>query len=127
MLGRLAALASRFPKRVVAVAVVFALVAAALGGNVASRLGPYSADDPASESSRVSSQLTAATGLETTDNVVVLVTPVSQQKVGQVAHVLDADPSIGHVASWYSTHDRAMRSRDGKSTYVVGSFRDGAS
>src|SRR3954452_10603282 len=117
MLGRLAALASRFPKRVVAVAVVFAVVAGALGGNVASRLGPYSADDPASESSRVSDQLAAATGLETSDNVVALVTPVSQDKVGRVAHVLDSDPAIGQVASWYSTHDRAMRSRDGRSTY----------
>jgi RND superfamily putative drug exporter len=54
MFTALAKLATRRPKRVVVGAVVLFVAAAALGGNVAQRLGPYGADDPATESVRAS-------------------------------------------------------------------------
>src|SRR4051794_41696436 len=69
----LARLSGRRPKRVVAIAIMLAVVAGVLGGGVASRLGPYGADDPATDSVRTSDALERATGLATTDSVVVLV------------------------------------------------------
>src|SRR4051812_48726887 len=103
MLTRLAHLAARRPKQVVIIAVLFAVVAGALGGNVASRLGPYGDDDPATESSRVSDQLAKATGLETGENVIALVEPASRAKAAEVTRVLRTDFAIGAVASYWST------------------------
>ena len=59
-LRQLASLVSRRPRRVVAIVVAFALVAAALGGNVADRLDSYGADDPATESIRAEARLADA-------------------------------------------------------------------
>src|SRR3954453_11024275 len=126
MLARIARLAAPRPRGIVVVAVLLAVVAGALGGNVASRLGPYGADDPASESYKVSQRLSRATGLETGDSVVVLVTPASRAKVGRVSDALRGDHAIAGVQSWFSIHDRSMLARDGRSTYVVASFRRGA-
>jgi uncharacterized membrane protein YdfJ with MMPL/SSD domain len=127
MLARLARLATRRSKQVVVTALVLAVAAGVLGADVASRLGPYSANDPASQSSKVSDRLARATGLETADTVIALVTPASRARATQVASVLRSDPGIGQVASYWSTRDRALVSRDGRSTYVVGSFRKGTS
>jgi uncharacterized membrane protein YdfJ with MMPL/SSD domain len=126
MLERLARLASRAPKRVVGIALVCAVVAGVLGAGVAERLGPYSATDPSSESTRIDERLTAATGLETSDSAVVLVKPASEERVAQVERVLRDDAAIGKVASFNSTHDQAMLSRVGNSTYLVASFRSDA-
>ena len=125
MLTRLAALASRRPKRVVVLALVFAVFAGAFGGSVAERMGPYEADDPDTESVRVSDELTAATGLETGESIIALVTPATRARTDEVVRVLRSDPAIGAVASYWSTRDRAMLSNDGDSTYVVASLRRG--
>jgi hypothetical protein len=47
---RLAKFVGRQPKRVVAAAVALAILAGVFGFGVASRLGPYGADDPATDS-----------------------------------------------------------------------------
>jgi hypothetical protein len=52
MFGRLTALASRKPRRVVTIGAFLAVAAAILGGNVAQSLGPYGADDPATDSAK---------------------------------------------------------------------------
>jgi uncharacterized membrane protein YdfJ with MMPL/SSD domain len=123
MLRTIANMAGRHPRRVVTITILLAVLAGALGGNVASRLGPYGADDPASQSEKASKTLTNATGLESGNEVIALITPASKAKASRVAAVLRGDPAIGRVATYYSTHDRAMLSRDGRSTYVTGSFR----
>ena len=50
MLNALANLATRRSRTVVVAAVLASVLAGALGGGVASRLDPYGADDPATES-----------------------------------------------------------------------------
>jgi RND superfamily putative drug exporter len=110
----------------VVTAVVLAVVAGALGGNVASRMGPYGANDPASESQKVNDRLTAATGLNASENLVVLVTPASRATADRVARTIGADPAIGRVTSYYTSHDRSMLSNDGRSTYLVAAFKNGA-
>src|SRR4051794_1363380 len=113
MLTRIANMAGRHPRRGVAIAVALAVFAGAVGGDGAKRMGPYGADDRASQSAKVSSELNHATGLETSSDVVALVTPATRAKAAQVERVLRDDPSIGQVTSYWATHDRAMLSRDG--------------
>src|SRR4051812_40725639 len=106
----------RRPKRVVAVALLLAVVAGVLGGGVASRLGPYGADDPATDSVRTSDALERATGLATTDSVVVLVRGKDRAAVRQGSADLGRDPAIGQVSP-------PVSSRDGGAAYVVGRFK----
>jgi RND superfamily putative drug exporter len=119
MFTRLADLANRRSRRVVAIAVALAVVAGALGGNVASRLQPYGADDPASDSYKTSQAIKQATGLEAQPRVIVLVRQQSRAKVDRVASIVRADRGIGRVATYYDTHSRAQLSSDGRSTYVA--------
>src|SRR3954451_298694 len=123
MLGRIANMAGRHPRRVVAITVALAVIAGAFGGDVGKHMGPYGADDPASQSTKVSTQLNHATGLETGSEVVALITPATRSKAAQAERVLHGNPAIGSVASYWSTNDRAMLSRDGRSTYVVADFK----
>jgi uncharacterized membrane protein YdfJ with MMPL/SSD domain len=110
-------MAGRHPRRVVAITLLLAVIAGALGGNVASRLGPYGADDKSTESVKTSQQLARATGLETSSNVVALVRPSSKESLAKATQVLRSDPAIGRVAP-------PTRSRDGRTAYVVGVFRN---
>jgi uncharacterized membrane protein YdfJ with MMPL/SSD domain len=123
MLTRIANRTGRHPKRVVLITVVLAVLAGALGGDVAKRMGPYGADDPASQSTKASNRLAAATHLETGSDVVALITPATRAKAAQVERIFRGDSAIGRVSSYWSTHDRAMLSRDGRLTYVVGNFK----
>jgi uncharacterized membrane protein YdfJ with MMPL/SSD domain len=116
MLKAIAHMAGRHPRRVVAITLVLAVVAGALGGGVAARLGPYGADDPASESAKTSKQLAAATGLETSSSVVALIKPASPSTTERVTRILRGDFAIGRVSP-------PVRSNDGKAAYVVGSFK----
>jgi uncharacterized membrane protein YdfJ with MMPL/SSD domain len=119
MFTRLADLASRRSRRVVAIAVVLAVVAGAIGGNVASRLGPYGADDPASDSYKTTTAIKNATGLEAQARIIVLVSDQSPSRVQHVASIVGSDRGIGRVATYYTTHDPAMLSKDRRSTYVA--------
>src|SRR4051812_13887368 len=119
MLQRLADIAQRRGRRIVIGAFVLALVAGALGGNVASRLAPYGADDPASDSGKTAKSIENATGLESEPGVVVLVGDRTQAKGGGVARTLSRDPGVGRVVTWYQTHDPTMISKDGRSTFVA--------
>src|SRR5690242_17194218 len=119
MLQRLADIAQRRGKRIVIGAIVLAVIAGALGGNVASRLGPYGADDPASDSVKTEKSIEHATGLEAEPGVVALVSDRTQARVEAVARTLSSDREVGRVATWYQTHDPTMISSDGRSTYVV--------
>jgi uncharacterized membrane protein YdfJ with MMPL/SSD domain len=133
MFTRLANLAQRRPRRVIALAVACAVAAGSFGGSVADHLDPYGADDPASESIRADDRMTAATGIDAEAGVVALVdtgAPVrsadARAKVGAVVRELRAEPTIGRVVSFYDSGDRAMVSHDGRSTYVVANFKDGS-
>src|SRR4051812_33888588 len=110
---RLARFTGRHPKRVLIVALLLAVVAGVFGFGVADRLGPYGADDPATESVKTSAELEQATGLTTTDNVVVL---VRGGATSGVATELRRDPAIGFVAP-------PVRSRDSRSAYVLARFK----
>jgi uncharacterized membrane protein YdfJ with MMPL/SSD domain len=113
---RLARFVGRNPRRVVTAAVALAVVAGAFGFGVASRLGPYGADDPATDSVKTSDVLERATGLTTSDSVVVLVKRPSSDRIASVTSTLRRDEGIGAVTP-------PTRSRDGGAAYVVARFK----
>ncbi|MEA2449435.1 MAG: putative drug exporter of the superfamily, partial [Thermoleophilaceae bacterium] len=123
MLARLAALASRFPRYVVAVAVGVTLLAGVLGADVAGRLGSYGANDPASETSRTAVALEKATQIEVGDDIVVLLSHATRERLLTVSAILSADPGIGRVTSLLNTRSAAFVSRDRRSTYLIATFR----
>ena len=127
MLNRLAKFAHRRGRRIAIGAVVLAVVAGALGANVASKLDPYGADDPSTDSVKTAHSIERATGLASEPGVVVLVNgtervtaPATHARVTGIADRLAHDRGIGRVATWYQLRDPTMVSRDGRSTYVLG-------
>ena len=130
MLDRLAHLANRRPRRMLAGAAVFFVVAAVLGGSVADHLQPYGADDPSSESVQLRRDLERTTGIQTSAGIVALVStpsgvrsPAARERVARVTAMLRRDRDVGRVTSFYDARDRAYVARDGRSTYVAASFR----
>jgi uncharacterized membrane protein YdfJ with MMPL/SSD domain len=134
MLDRIAALASRRAWRIVIVAVIGAVAAGAIGGGVAKRLGPFSAEDPATESIRTADRLAGATGLESGAGVVALVTPggradspAGRAQVAAVARELRRTPGIGAVRSPFERGGSpSMVARDGRSAFVAAQLKDSA-
>jgi uncharacterized membrane protein YdfJ with MMPL/SSD domain len=129
MLGRLATFLHANGRRVLFVAVIGAAVAGAFGAGVAKRLSPYGANDPATQSVQATNRFENAAGRQIDAGVVALVSSgdvhgaVAQHRVSEVAGQLHAEPNVASVASFYDTHNPAMVSRDGRSTYVVAYFK----
>jgi uncharacterized membrane protein YdfJ with MMPL/SSD domain len=130
MLNRLADLAHRSPRRMLAGAAAFFVLAAVLGGSVADRLQPYGADDPSSESVQLRHDVERATGVQTSAGIVALVatpggvrSPVARERVDRVTAMLRRDREVGRVTSFYDSRDPGMLARDGRWTYVAASFR----
>jgi RND superfamily putative drug exporter len=133
MFNRLASLADRRAKLVVIAAVVVAIVAGALGGGVADKLSSFGADDPASESYKAAARIAEATGLDTNPGLIVLVdtagaanSDAGRAKVDQVVRLLRSDRDVGRVATAFDGGGRELISKDGRSTYVAVTFKDGA-
>jgi len=116
-------------RRVLAGAVICAVVAGVFGVGVTKSLWPYSADDPATQSVQNSRRFEAATGRQIDPGVVAVVrsgdvaTPAARQRVGEVASMLRGAPHVADVQSFYTTHSSAMVSRDRRSTYVLAYFK----
>jgi hypothetical protein len=129
MLGRLATFLDANGRRILAVAVIGAAIAAAFGASVAKDMSPYGADDPATQSVQATHRFEHAAGRQIDAGVVALVQPgavrssAAKARVGQVAAQLRLQPDVARVVSYYDTHDPAMVSRDGRSTYVLAYFK----
>jgi uncharacterized membrane protein YdfJ with MMPL/SSD domain len=127
MFDRLAGLANGHARRVLIVAAIFFVAAGIVGGSVASRLDPYGADDPATESVRANELLEDAGYRET--GVVVLITeaPVSsartRERVQAIERELRAREDVASVTGYYDTRSRSFVSRDGEATYLVVGLR----
>jgi uncharacterized membrane protein YdfJ with MMPL/SSD domain len=114
---------------VLLVAIVAAAIAGVFGAGVSQKLWPYDARDPATQSVQATNRFQAVTGRQIDAGVVALVRsgdvrgPAARQRVGQVAAELSSQPDVASVQSFYSTHNPAMVSRDGKLTYVLVYFK----
>ena len=130
MFDFLARLASTRPRRVVGIALVAALAAAAFGGNVAEQLGPYGADDPRDDSVKSDKRLETALGHDPATGLIAVVDTgagpkagAARAKVKRVERVLEADRDVALVTTFYDSRDRAQVSKDGRSQFVAVNFK----
>ena len=129
MLSRLGMFLDAYGRRVLLVAVVGAAVAGVFGAGVAKKLAPYGANDPATQSVQAKNRFEHASGRQIDPGIVALVrvngtrSPASRARVAQVARTLGRGRDIAGVVSFYSSHNPAMVSRDGRLTYLVATYR----
>jgi uncharacterized membrane protein YdfJ with MMPL/SSD domain len=127
--SRLATFIHAKSRRVLLVAVLAAAVAGAFGFGVAKHMSPYGADDPATQSVQATNRFEAAAHRKIDPGIVAMVnagdvrSSAARQRVGQIAGQLRAEPDVASTVSFYDTRERAMVSRDGRSTYVVAYFK----
>jgi uncharacterized membrane protein YdfJ with MMPL/SSD domain len=123
MFDSLARLANGHARRVGLIAIVFFVLAGALGGSVASRLDPYGADDPATEAVQARDQLQEAGLHIPAVQVVVANAPVARASTrGRIAALereLRQRGEVESVNGFYATGSRDFVSRDGDSTYLA--------
>jgi RND superfamily putative drug exporter len=123
MFDALARFADGNARRIGIFAILFFILAGALGGSVASRLDPYGADDPGTETVQAREQLLDA-GLRP-PAVVAVVSDAPVAKASTRARVTAMERQIREradvqsVTGYYDTGSRAFVSRDGRSTYFA--------
>jgi uncharacterized membrane protein YdfJ with MMPL/SSD domain len=123
MFDSLARLANERAKRIGLLALVFFLLAGAIGGSVADRLDPYGADDPATETVKAQERLEDA-GLRVPAVIAVVEdAPVgsaaTRQRVTALEREVRERPDVASVTGYYDTRSPAFVSRDGDSTYFA--------
>jgi uncharacterized membrane protein YdfJ with MMPL/SSD domain len=130
MFDRLARVINRVPWVVVGVAIAFAAISGVFGGPVSQSLQVGGFQDPSSQSSVALDRLEAATGMRADGGIIALVkTPEAVNsepavtEMDRVASLINSDPDIAQVFTYYETHDRSMVAQDGSSTIVVGYWK----
>jgi len=123
MFDALARLADGKAKRVALIALVFFLLAGAIGGAVADRLDPYGAEDPATETVQAMDRLEEA-GLRIPAVIAVVqdapvASPATRQRVETLERQVRERPDVASVTGYYETRSRAFVSKDGQSTYFA--------
>ncbi len=122
MFNALAHLADRRARRIGLLAIAFFVVAGALGGSVASRLDPYGADDPATESVQAREALDHA-GFRIPGAIVVIrdapvTTPAGRARIASITRQVRGMRDVKSVTGYANTHSPAFLSHDGRSTYL---------
>jgi uncharacterized membrane protein YdfJ with MMPL/SSD domain len=131
-MDRLARLIDRRRRLVLAVTVVFVLIAGAFGGPVVSLLDTDDDfEDHGSESVLARDAVERATGRSASPDMVVLVrlgapvdSPRAADKIGRVAQAL-RDPDVAEVVAVRDGEPAELVSRDRRSTYLLATFRSG--
>jgi uncharacterized membrane protein YdfJ with MMPL/SSD domain len=123
MFDRLSSLAQFHRRPVIAVAIVFFLIAGAMGGTVADKLDPYGADDPATESVQADERLEDA-GYRDSSVIVLMsdtdpATPAGAKRVREIESRVKADPEVAEVVGYLQTRSRDFVSEDGGATYLA--------
>jgi RND superfamily putative drug exporter len=128
MLARITSPGVHHPRRTAVLALLLVLLAAVLGGPVASKLNARNAfEDPSSQSARARTQIERATGIESSAGVIALVhaAPLSST-VSAAVQTLRHDPAVASVTSDAGTHAASLVSTDGRSTLLAASLRSSA-
>jgi len=123
MFDSLARLANSRAKRIGLLAIVFFLVAGAVGGSVADRLDPYGADDPDTETVQAQERLEDA-GLRVPAVIAVVedapvANPATKQRVVALEREIRQRSDVASVSGYYGTRSPAFVSRDGDATYFA--------
>jgi RND superfamily putative drug exporter len=127
MFDSLAHLADGSARRVGLLAIVFFVLAAAIGGGVANQLDPYGAEDPATESVKAQNRLQDAGFRSPAVIAVVAGAPVAKAatrtRVEALENQVRARSDVAAVTGFYDSHSPAFVSRDGNSTYFAVSLK----
>jgi uncharacterized membrane protein YdfJ with MMPL/SSD domain len=129
MFARLASFLHTYRRRVLIAAGVGAALAAVFGAGVANNLSPYGANDPATQSVKATNRFEAAARRQIDAGVIALVhvgdvhTAGAARRAGQVAAELGGQSDVAKVVSFYDTHNPALVSNNGDSTYVLAYFK----
>ena len=125
MFSSLANLALRRPRRIAVAALLFLLVASAIGGPAAGLLNARNSfQDPSSEAARAQTLIQSATGSEPSAGVLALISaPPSSPAVASVASTIAAVPGVASVATPASSQNPALVSRDGRESIVAATLR----
>ena len=123
MFDSLARLADGKAKRVGLLALVFFLLAGAVGGGVADRLDPYGADDPNTETVHARERLQDA-GLRVPAVIAVVedapvAQPATKQRIEALENQVRERSDVASVTGYYDTRSAAFVSNDGQSTYFA--------
>jgi RND superfamily putative drug exporter len=123
MFDALARLADGHARRVGLFAIVFFLLAGALGGSVANRLDPYGADDPATETVQARDRLFDA-GLRIPAVLAVVedapvAAPATRARVEALERGVRRRADVKSVTGYYETRSPVFVSKDGRSTYFA--------
>ncbi|NLT07852.1 MAG: MMPL family transporter [Solirubrobacterales bacterium] len=121
MFDSLARLAQNRARLVAIAAAVLFVVAGSVGGGVASKLDPYGADDPATETVQAAERLERAGFRETA--LIVLVdgnpeSPAAERRVAAVQETLDGDPDVATVTGLGNTRQLDFVAEDGSAQYL---------
>ncbi|MDX6623296.1 MAG: putative drug exporter of the superfamily [Solirubrobacterales bacterium] len=127
MFDALARLADGNARRIGLLAIVFFLLAGVVGGGVASRLDPYGADDPSTETVKAEERLQDA-GLRSPAVIAVVPdAPVGERetraRVTGLEDEVRARTDVAAVSGYYTTRSPAFVSEDGRSTYFAVSLK----
>jgi uncharacterized membrane protein YdfJ with MMPL/SSD domain len=127
MFDSLARLANGRARRVGLFAIVFFLLAGAIGGSVADRLDPYGAEDPDTETVKAMDRLEEA-GLRVPAAIAVVqdapvADPETKQRVVALEREIRERPDVASVTGYYDTRSPSFVSRDGESTYFAVALR----
>ena len=123
MFDALARLANGRARRIGLIALVFFLLAGAIGGSVADRLDPYGAEDPDTETVQAMDRLKDA-GLRIPAVIAVvedapIANPATKQRIMALEREVRERPDVASVTGYYDTGSRAFVSKDGQSTYFA--------
>jgi uncharacterized membrane protein YdfJ with MMPL/SSD domain len=127
--GELAKFTYSNRRRVLFAAVIGAAIAGAFGVGVAKRLSPYGAEDPSTQSVQAKNRYQAAAGRQIDPGVIALVSAgnvhsaSAERRVREVEEELRSSRDVAVVSSYYDSHDPAVVSRDGRSTYLLAYFK----
>jgi uncharacterized membrane protein YdfJ with MMPL/SSD domain len=127
MFDSLARLADGNARRVGLFALAFFLLAGAVGGGVASKLDPYGADDPSTETVQAREALEDA-GLRSPAVVAVVedapvAEPATRARVEGLEDQVRERSDVAAVSGYYDTRSPAFVSADGRSTYFAVSLK----
>jgi uncharacterized membrane protein YdfJ with MMPL/SSD domain len=127
MFDALARLADGHARRVGIFAILFFLLAGALGGSVADRLDPYGADDPSTETVQAKERLHEAGLREPAVLVVVKDAPVARPstraRVEALERTVRGRDDVKSVTGYYDTRSPIFVSDDRRSTYFAVTLR----
>jgi RND superfamily putative drug exporter len=120
MLDALARAVSRRPRRILAAVAVAAAVAGVLGAPVPGLLvdSTTSFEDPASAAVQARHVFEQASGVDSAPGVILLVRDATPARLARARSLLADDPAVALVSP-------AVRSRDGRSAFLAGTFYAG--